>query len=78
MPGQELLELPEDHFPARASELSGKLSSSTGRMRAQASGKTTEARVSRPPARARAALTASAIASRVRTGEPAGPTPLAG
>lgn len=56
-----------------ASDWSGMVSSSTGRMRHQASGKTTEARAMRPPESARAALTASAIASRVGNVAPEGP-----
>ena len=63
-----------------ASSEPGRVSKSIDRIRAHASGKTTEARESRPSERRRAALTASESASRVKIGVPDAelPTALAG
>ena len=70
--GRELLELPEKHLGAGRAVGEQRLEFD-GRIRAQESGKSTDARVMRPPDRARAALTASARASRVRSGVLEGP-----
>jgi hypothetical protein len=56
-----------------ASAASGSVSNSIGRIRAQETGKTTEARVSRPSDKRRAASTDSATASRVKRSAPPAP-----
>jgi hypothetical protein len=58
-----------------ASRDSGRVSKSIARIRAQESGKTTLAFESRPPETFRATSTASANASRVKSGVPEGPEP---
>jgi hypothetical protein len=58
-----------------ASGEAGTCSKSIGRIRAHASGKTTDARARRSSARRRAAVTASESASRVKRGVPEAPAP---